>query len=227
MTARLELEQQLQQRGEGVIPPQQGMQLLARLLSSTQLPASIAVLPINWSRFLEQQMVVPPFLTDFQKTAKHLLRDEVNGSKPEALFREQLERNSRQERKQLLTAHVRAQVAQTLGLSAPTDIAPDSGFFALGMDSLASIELRNKLQASLDCSLSPTLTFSYPTVETLTDYLEERLFAGLEQGLADTLKATSEKEGLEQKAPVQTNEMLESLEDAEDIAQILAKQLGL
>ena len=224
--------QQLQQRGEGVIPPQQGMQLLARLLCSTQLPASIAVLPINWSRFLAQQMVVPPFLTDFQKTAKHVLRDEVNGFKQPAksTLRSELERKSRQERKQLLAAHVRTQVAQTLGLPAPTDIAPDAGFFALGMDSLASIELRNKLQASLDCSLSPTLTFSYPTVETLTDYLEERLFATSSpvKAATTTSKPQSGHDSLGTiSVGLQTNEMLESLEDAEDIAQILAKQLGL
>lgn len=232
MTARLQLEHQLQQRGEGIIAPQQGVPLLARLLRSTQLPASMAVLPINWSRFLEQQLVVPPFLTDFQKTAKHVLakhvlRDEVS------TLREELGAASAQERKQLLAAHVRAQVAQTLGLLASTDIASDAGFFALGMDSLASIELRNNLQASLDCSLSPTLTFSYPTVERLTDYLEERLFATSKPSPVKSATTTTSKPQSvrdSELSPAQSHDMLESLDitqDAEEIAQILAKQLGL
>ena len=44
------------------------------------------------------------------------------------------------------------------------------------MDSLTSIELRNRLQASLECSLSQTLAFDYPTLTTLVDYLGHEVY---------------------------------------------------
>jgi len=39
------------------------------------------------------------------------------------------------------------------------------------MDSLLSLELRNRLQGSLARSLPTTLTFNYPTIETLLEFL--------------------------------------------------------
>jgi hypothetical protein len=57
----------------------------------------------------------------------------------------------------------------------------DVGFFTLGMDSLTSIELRNRLQASLGCSLSSTLAFDYPTQQALVNYLANELLGTSEQ----------------------------------------------
>lgn len=39
------------------------------------------------------------------------------------------------------------------------------------MDSLTSVELRNRLQTSLGCSLPTTVAFDYPNVVALVDYL--------------------------------------------------------
>jgi hypothetical protein len=39
-----------------------------------------------------------------------------------------------------------------------------------------SVELRNALAAALDCSLSATLLFDYPTVEALSLYLAQNVF---------------------------------------------------
>ncbi|MDE5124301.1 MAG: condensation domain-containing protein, partial [Trichodesmium sp. St19_bin1] len=72
-------------------------------------------------------------------------------------------------------AHVRRQVANVLGISHPESIAMDTGFFDLGMDSLTSVELRNKLQSSLECSLPSTLAFDYPSLIKLVDYLSEQI----------------------------------------------------
>ena len=45
------------------------------------------------------------------------------------------------------------------------------GFFDLGMDSLRAVELRNRLQSGLACTLPATLTIKYPTIESLVEYL--------------------------------------------------------
>lgn len=46
----------------------------------------------------------------------------------------------------------------------------------MGLDSLTSMELRNRLQQEFSCSLATTLVFKYPTVESLADYLLAEVF---------------------------------------------------
>jgi acyl carrier protein len=50
-------------------------------------------------------------------------------------------------------------------------IEPRQGFFELGMDSLTSVELRNRLGATLQSTFPTTLAFDYPTPEGLADFL--------------------------------------------------------
>jgi len=53
------------------------------------------------------------------------------------------------------------------------DIAGDEADF-FGLDSLASMEIRNRLSAALATPLPPTLLFDYPTVDKLMDHLVAR-----------------------------------------------------
>jgi phthiocerol/phenolphthiocerol synthesis type-I polyketide synthase D len=41
----------------------------------------------------------------------------------------------------------------------------------MGMDSLMSVELKGRLERSLGVPLPSTLTFNYPTIKALVDYL--------------------------------------------------------
>ena len=54
------------------------------------------------------------------------------------------------------------------------------------MDSLMSVELKSRLEATTGCALPATLTFKYPTVVALTDFLGDRL--GLTSGDPTTVK---------------------------------------
>jgi acyl carrier protein len=87
----------------------------------------------------------------------------------------QLEAAPLDERKALLIEHVRTQIAQVLRSRQPIFLS--QGFFDLGMDSLTAMELRNRLQSTLNCNLSPTLAFKYSTVGALIDYLAEEVLA--------------------------------------------------
>ena len=40
-----------------------------------------------------------------------------------------------------------------------------------------TMDLRNRLQSSLECSLPSTLTFKYPTIKALVDYLAIEVFS--------------------------------------------------
>ena len=96
-----------------------------------------------------------------------------------------LEAASVEDRWTLLSDHVRAAAAAVLGLAAD-QIDVRKGLFDLGMDSLMSVELKSRLEATTGCALPTTLTFKYPTVVALTDFLGERL--GLESATAEGVR---------------------------------------
>lgn len=62
-----------------------------------------------------------------------------------------------------------------LGISTIDRIDSEAGFTDLGIDSLTAVELRNRLQTSLQQPLPATLIYDYPTLATLTRYLMDRL----------------------------------------------------
>jgi acyl carrier protein len=74
-------------------------------------------------------------------------------------------------RRGALFRQLQHRVAAILGRPSPDDIAPTQGFFALGMDSLTSMELRTGLQRDLGIPLPATLTFDYGSIEALADHL--------------------------------------------------------
>jgi acyl carrier protein len=79
------------------------------------------------------------------------------------------------ERQEVALEFVRAEVAGVLGHSSAAAVDPKTTFKDLGFDSLAAVELRNRLQAAAEVSLPPTVVFDYPTVEELATYLIEKL----------------------------------------------------
>jgi acyl transferase domain-containing protein/acyl carrier protein len=77
------------------------------------------------------------------------------------------------ERRELLLSHVRNEVAKILGFKDPGLLDHGQGFFKMGMDSIMTVQLRNRLESSLGCSLPPTVAFEYPTIDALTNFLVE------------------------------------------------------
>lgn len=70
----------------------------------------------------------------------------------------------------MLTA-VLAVVATALGEFSGADVAPDLGFFDLGVDSVIAVALMEQLGPQLGTTLEPTLTFEYPTSRALSEHL--------------------------------------------------------
>lgn len=166
MTANLDSQNQnrIQTNGIGTIAPQQGLTVLEQLLN--QSSAQVAVIPINWSEFLSKSSFNSPFFANFTHTAKKLEQSD---------FRTRLEMANASDRQPLLIEHICSQVAKVLGRNLST-LDQEQRFFELGMDSLTAVELRNRLQNSLRCSVPPNLAFDYPTVTKLANYLVLEIF---------------------------------------------------
>ncbi|MFJ8470841.1 SDR family NAD(P)-dependent oxidoreductase, partial [Kitasatospora sp. NPDC094011] len=79
------------------------------------------------------------------------------------------------ERRQQLLRRVRAEAAAVLGRRDGDSVAPLRGFRDQGFDSIATVELRNRLGRLTGLRLPATLVFDHPTPEALADRLLDRL----------------------------------------------------
>ena len=155
-------------KGMGSIAPSQGLEVLAHFFSlGTVKPGQVGVVPIKWDIFKSQD----PFLGALPKGTSD------NPATHQTKFRQQLKAKAPDKRRSFLMAHVRAIVGEVLGTRKPIPLL--QGFSDMGMDSLMSIELKNRLQTSLEYSLPPTLIFKYPTLEALVDYLAQELLPNI------------------------------------------------
>ncbi|MEM7278208.1 MAG: SDR family NAD(P)-dependent oxidoreductase [Pseudomonadota bacterium] len=81
---------------------------------------------------------------------------------------------SGEKQREALVEIVSSVAAQVLGSSA--SVRPERGFFDMGMDSLMAVELKTRLESQLESQLPSTLTFNYPTIDAVVDFLRDDLF---------------------------------------------------
>ncbi|HXA53676.1 MAG TPA: SDR family NAD(P)-dependent oxidoreductase, partial [Solirubrobacteraceae bacterium] len=92
-----------------------------------------------------------------------------------ASFAKQLARAGEQERGELTLELVRTHAARVLGHSSNDAVPAERAFKELGFDSLAAVELRNRLEAALGVRLPATLVFDHPSPAALANHLLHEL----------------------------------------------------
>ena len=195
-------QQRLVELGIENIAPAEGLQAMGQLMG--QEAPQVAVLPVEWSKWLKQFADIPPFFEHF--------RPQTTAQESDS-FLQTLATSPLNKRWTRLTTHVRAAVGQVLGIGpSGNSISLQQGFFDYGMDSLTSIELRNYLQTSLESSLPPTLIFNYSTVESLSTYLAENI-------LSVQFASDSEEEPAPEKEPLASQFEETTLRELEEISE--------
>ncbi|TQE23400.1 beta-ketoacyl reductase, partial [Streptomyces ipomoeae] len=84
------------------------------------------------------------------------------------------------ERAERLLAEVRAIAAELLGHRDAEALPPDRSLLESGLDSLTSVELRNRLSALTGLRLPATFVFDHPAPQDLADHLHRALAAPAE-----------------------------------------------
>ncbi len=157
-------------QGVGVIEPEQGLRVLQQLLLQEGTPAQVGVLPIQWSKFLGAFPAdrPPRLLSDF---AREIKRESgvAQAGHSEILRRLGLARE--EERLNLVIGYLKEEVERVLAFDGGMRIESEDSLLDLGLDSLMAVELQNRLQASLKCTLRSGLFFEYPTLAAVAEYL--------------------------------------------------------
>ncbi len=189
-------------KGIEALDPKGAFVALAKLLRSPKPQLGIVQLAV--ARYLEQRKPSPLF--------DELLAKSEQPTQP---FREQLEQLPPHQRPQHLANHVLNLIAVVLGLDAAAAVDPQKGFFEMGMDSLTSLELRNRLQSLLQISLPSTLAFTYGKPAELLDFLNGEILGRPSKSVA------AAEVVVEQPVEINADDHSES-----DIAAMLAQELA-
>ena len=150
--------------------PQQGLKALEKLVR--QDSTTSVVMSMDWSVFEEAVEERPSLLEELLSLASHGQAD--GSASPEDLM-SRLRRVPSAEPQEMLVAFLQQEVQSVLRLSrAPS---PTVGFFDLGMDSLMTVELRNRLNRAFagEYVASNTIVFDYPDIDSLARHLAEEL----------------------------------------------------
>ena len=160
---RERIERQLSASGTGWISAQQGLEAFDSLVRRDLTSSMVAA--VDWQVFSENFEDAPKFLEDVLPGRSE--SDEARAAPSSADLMSELGQRAALEREGLMVSFLRGELQAVLRM--PAAPSPDVGFFELGMDSLMSVEFRNRLNRALSGEhvLSSTAVFDYPNISSL------------------------------------------------------------
>ncbi|MDZ8093507.1 MAG: type I polyketide synthase [Nostoc sp. DedQUE05] len=164
-----EYEDWLKQIGMKEIPLNKALAAMTAIMGSGK--TQILLADVDWVQFknIYQFHGNKPLLNKLGQT-----QIDVKSIKESSSSRRLIEEIPPGERREHLFTYVGKQVATILGIKEIPN--PDRGFLEMGIDSLLSIELKNRLEKGLEVSLPTSLIFDFPNITKLVDYLMEQVF---------------------------------------------------
>jgi myxalamid-type polyketide synthase MxaB len=171
LAATAEAKKNFQRQGIKPIAPENAIAILEKLLSHP--PTQIAVMAIDWLKWSTKHSVTPLYSELIPQTPNNYLQPISDRDKSQ------------------LIRSISNSVAQVLGIKNVEEIEIDRTFADLGLDSLSYVELRNKLQITLEINLSTTAIFDYPSIRSIADYIYKILIPDSITNTADNLDLDS------------------------------------
>ncbi|WP_375803578.1 type I polyketide synthase, partial [Streptomyces sp. A012304] len=178
MTGRLGRQDLVRMRRSGIaaMTADEGLALLDAALNAGD--AGLAAVRLDHTALRAQAAHNPPpaLLRGLVRAqVRRAAQEPAAATSGESALSQRLAGLSEAEQEQLLTDLVRTQAALVLGHASADLIGPEQTFKAAGFDSLAAVELRNRLNATTALRLSGALTFDHPTPAAMARHLRSRL----------------------------------------------------
>jgi len=165
IVARQNLGRQLVQRGMRAIPPESGLLVLEQLIQEN--PAQVAVMRVDWQRWRGAPL---PMISE-------LVKDDdagaVDASSRGFVYQLRLHMDP-QEQLALLESYLGDWVARVLRLDR-SELDPEQPLTNLGLDSIMAVELKNRIETSLDAKLSMADLLKGSSVAQLAEQLLPQL----------------------------------------------------
>ena len=146
-----------QRRGVLPLTTQEGLDLLSFALKLME--CQVGLMHVNWIHMSEGINLIPSWL-------ESLLKGTIKTT-----FVKKLQETPEDQREELLKLTISREIKKVLGLSDTFAINPTKSIFEMGIDSLMALELKNRLSSILGYTLTNTIAFDFPTLETLTQEL--------------------------------------------------------
>nr|WP_256252162.1 type I polyketide synthase [Streptomyces sp. yr375] len=181
--AEAERREQLRRRGVLALAPQQALAALADAVRHADTTVTVA--DVDWAGFAPAFTAArpSPLLGELPEVRAALAAGTdgpaASDSGPAARLGSLPEADQRRE----LVALVRREVAVVLGHDDPDALPTGRPFTDLGFDSLAAVNLRNRLGTATGVRLAATAVFDHPTPAELADHLRKQLVVPAEAAL--------------------------------------------
>jgi polyketide synthase 12/myxalamid-type polyketide synthase MxaB/epothilone polyketide synthase D len=199
-------------RGMVALPVERGLRALERL--ATGAP-QVAVLDADWQALRASSARESPLLAELLQAPSGTPSPAREAPVADVLA--ELSALPERQRLQRVEELVHAEVCRVLGLAGPSQLEPHRGFADAGMDSLMTLELRNRLQRLLGRPLSASVVFNYPSVHQLGGYLATLLAEAPAPAAPEPARASAEP------PPTPTDEPEAALTD-DEIARLVAEK---
>jgi hypothetical protein len=149
--------------------PESALATLESLLASGR--ANVAALTADWKRYADSTPACRALLSGISGGVT------TSGFETSPELPQLMAATPSTRRYPVMLARVTDQIRAVAGLGPSVTLGPDHGLRDIGIDSLMSLELRNRLQRAAGVPLPSTLAFDHPTPHQLTLSLLERLGA--------------------------------------------------
>ena len=155
--------------GEALLDPALALRWMHGLLAQHR-SGSVGILAMDWNEFRRASAAPLPFLSTLD-LQPHPPAGSTQTTESTRSLRTELLQALPDERTERLSRYLKQEVAQVLGAYE----LPDSHqrFFEMGMDSLMTLQLSNRIQTTLEVQCPIPWIFEHPSVALLTRYLLE------------------------------------------------------
>jgi acyl carrier protein len=162
-------ERELAKRGISMISPVQGIRALALAIQRPDL-AQVGIIPADWEGLARAGLSCDPFFSEVMQgaTAGQLLDKRVSVVDDGGGWLEEFNTLPIGQRENYLIRKIREELAEVIGLPEGALPSAEAGFFDLGVDSLMSVDLKNRLTRALGIEISPTMIFQHPNIKALS-----------------------------------------------------------